>query len=136
MRPAPAIVERGLDLGGEPLAHVESCPRCKKLALATEEIVKLARPDAVRAPADAGDTFSAPATKRRAHPAPEPARRVSLSCSFCHDSLAREQAVFCTGCLAPHHRECFAEYGKCATLGCGAEGFVAPGRAPRRWPLV
>lgn len=31
--------------------------------------------------------------------------RVVLSCSFCHDGMARGDAVFCASCLAPHHRD-------------------------------
>ena len=27
--------------------------------------------------------------------------RVTVSCSFCHDGLHRDEAVFCSGCLAP-----------------------------------
>lgn len=52
--------------------------------------------------------------------------RVRVSCSFCHDGLSRPDAVFCAGCLAPHHEECFMTHGKCSAAGCGVEQLVRP----------
>jgi hypothetical protein len=54
--------------------------------------------------------------------------RVTVSCSFCHDGLSRQEAVFCSGCLAPHHEECFLEHGRCSAAGCGETEIVRPSR--------
>ncbi|MDF1666002.1 MAG: hypothetical protein P1V97_29870, partial [Planctomycetota bacterium] len=51
---------------------------------------------------------------------------ITLSCCYCHDSLARSQAVYCASCLSPHHGECFAEHGLCSAIGCRELKTVAP----------
>ncbi len=137
-RIAPLAVERALGISESPVDedHVASCPSCQELVRAADEAVKLTLPAQLRAPEDGWETISTIAAKRRQHVAVV-APRVSLACSFCRGSLARDQAVFCAGCIAPHHRECFAEYGQCAILGCGSVRTVvsAPGRR-RRAALV
>jgi len=56
-----------------------------------------------------------------------------LACTYCHAEAARDELAFCAGCLAPHHRECFAEHGRCSVQGCAGRGLVQPGAAaPRR----
>jgi hypothetical protein len=54
---------------------------------------------------------------------------VSLTCTYCKDRLERPTAVFCAGCLAPHHADCFEEHGRCAA--CREKRFVHPS-APAR----
>lgn len=56
--------------------------------------------------------------------------RITVSCCFCHDRLSREDAVFCAGCLAPHHEECFMTHGHCSAAGCGQTRLVRPDEAP------
>jgi len=34
--------------------------------------------------------------------------------------------VFCADCLAPHHADCFREYGRCSVHGCGGKQTVSP----------
>lgn len=66
--------------------------------------------------------------------APRTAVVVTLACRFCHDPLARGAAVFCAGCLAPHHADCWREHGRCTVLGCGETRSIRPGTGepPRR----
>lgn len=62
--------------------------------------------------------------------------RVRLSCTYCHDGLVRELSVFCAGCLAPHHEECFRRHGACSALGCPETRTVRPADLPitrSRW---
>jgi hypothetical protein len=51
---------------------------------------------------------------------------ISLSCSYCRGVMTRTGAVYCASCLAPHHPECFAEYGRCSVMGCGERQIVRP----------
>jgi hypothetical protein len=55
---------------------------------------------------------------------------VVLACTYCKDKLERPTAVFCAGCLAPHHDECWKEHGRCAA--CRETRFVHPSAAPRK----
>jgi DNA repair exonuclease SbcCD ATPase subunit len=130
---APLVVERALGLTESPQdeKHVASCPSCQELVRAADEAMKLTLPAPLRAPEDGWQTISALAAKRRQH-VTVVAPRVSLACSFCRGSLTREEAVFCAGCIAPHHRECFAEYGQCAILGCGSVRTVVSATGRRR----
>lgn len=71
--------------------------------------------------------------------APNTPTPLAVRCGYCHDRLARNQAVYCASCLAPQHRDCFAEHGRCVALGCGSARWVTPGRSSgraRRRPLV
>jgi len=57
------------------------------------------------------------------------APRVTLSCTYCHDGLARsggEAAAYCATCLAPHHADCFEEHARCAAPGCDEKRWVLP----------
>jgi len=49
-----------------------------------------------------------------------PAPRITLisSCSYCRGALDRQDAVYCAACMAPHHKDCFGEHGKCCVLAC------------------
>jgi hypothetical protein len=85
-------------------------------------------------------------------PPVEAHRVVKLRCTFCHDSVATGAGVHCAACLALHHPECHAEYGRCAVHGCGERRVLVadrgeygerPEAAPpsgkvgrRRWPLL
>lgn len=57
-----------------------------------------------------------------------PRLTLSLSCIYCHDALARNEAAYCASCLAPHHGDCFAEHGHCAAPGCDELEIVRPRR--------
>ena len=59
-------------------------------------------------------------------PLSQPNVKVVLSCTFCHDALARPSAHYCASCLAPHHADCFAEHGRCAAPGCDERQVVQP----------
>lgn len=60
----------------------------------------------------------------------EPSPIVSLSCSYCRGGMTRRAAVYCASCLAPHHPECFAEYGRCSVMGCSETRIVRPADLP------
>lgn len=49
-------------------------------------------------------------------------------CPFCHDDVARDEAVACQDCLARHHPACWDEGTRCAS--CGADGRLEPTRPP------
>lgn len=55
---------------------------------------------------------------------------IALSCSFCRGGLVRADAVYCASCLAPHHPECWREYGRCSVMGCGEQRVVRPSERP------
>lgn len=65
------------------------------------------------------------------------AGRVSLRCTFCHDALETALAIYCAGCLAPHHEACFEEHGTCSAPGCDQTQILRPTpsglRRKRRW---
>lgn len=73
---------------------------------------------------------------------------IHLACSFCRGGLIRRNAVYCASCLAPHHSDCFNEYGRCSVMGCGEQRVVLPRALPRpeaplpepprraRWPWL
>lgn len=73
---------------------------------------------------------------------------IHLACSFCRGGLVRRNAVYCASCLAPHHSDCFDEYGRCSVMGCGEQRVVLPralprpvaqpieAPAPKRWPWL
>jgi hypothetical protein len=62
----------------------------------------------------------------RANDAPEPGALIAVSCSFCRGTLARVDSVYCASCLAPHHPDCWREYGRCSVMGCGEQRVVRP----------
>jgi len=42
-----------------------------------------------------------------------------IICPFCKESLSNSvQVKQCEACLAPHHVECWKEYGRCTVFGC------------------
>jgi len=52
-------------------------------------------------------------------------------CPYCHDALtAAEPTTSCGNCAAAHHADCFAELGKCASCGQGAQKEFVPYIAP------
>ncbi|MGE0711985.1 MAG: zf-HC2 domain-containing protein [Planctomycetota bacterium] len=55
---------------------------------------------------------------------------ISVACSYCRGAMTRVMAVYCASCLAPHHRECFAEHGRCSVMGCGETKVVRPADLP------
>lgn len=60
--------------------------------------------------------------------------RGAARCAVCHDDLDL-LAVACAGCASVGHVECWAELGRCSTLGCARSGraprrIAAPGRLP------
>lgn len=66
--------------------------------------------------------------------------RVHLNCIYCHAETERDEVLFCAGCLAPHHAECFVAHGRCSAPGCEETRSVRPSEpqapagpeAPRR----
>ena len=77
--------------------------------------------------------------------APTPIReavreRIVLSCTYCHAQLAKPEGAYCATCLAPHHRACFDEHGRCSAPGCDGDDVVVPSRAARparpRWAAL
>ncbi|MCO5166046.1 MAG: hypothetical protein M9894_06725 [Planctomycetes bacterium] len=91
-----------------------------------------ARPDAPP-PVEAGEAAKKPAgVAAEAAAFGGLAPPISLPCIFCHDALARGDAVYCASCLAPHHRECFGAHERCAAPGCGEALTVRPLRVERR----
>lgn len=51
---------------------------------------------------------------------------ILLTCTYCHGTLARREARFCAGCLAPGHADCFEAHGRCAAPGCGETRLLDP----------
>lgn len=61
--------------------------------------------------------------------AEDEAPRVTLSCTYCHDGLnpsAGQALAYCASCLAPHHRDCFDDHGRCSAPGCAETRWVEP----------
>src|SRR4029077_3906468 len=52
----------------------------------------------------------------------EPA--LAITCTYCKGRLERREPVYCAGCLAPHHGDCWEEHGRCAP--CGVPRHVRP----------
>lgn len=52
--------------------------------------------------------------------------KITLSCCYCHDKLARPEAVYCASCLSPHHKDCFKDHGLCSAIGCQERQTVTP----------
>lgn len=51
-----------------------------------------------------------------------------IICPFCKESLSiSAQVKQCEECLAPHHVECWKEYGRCTVFGCTGR------RSMERW---
>jgi hypothetical protein len=137
-----------LDLPTEDLApddrarrdeHLAACEACRERAFAHEvAAAALARaadgpppPAAVRERLLVAAALEAKA--RAAADAPAAAEvaalPIRLRCTYCHAGLATGEAVYCADCLAPAHRPCFVEHGRCPAPGCRGERFVEPRRA-------
>ncbi|MGE0710612.1 MAG: PDZ domain-containing protein [Planctomycetota bacterium] len=119
--------------------HLAGCPRCQAAQAALDGA--LAAP---ALPFDPLDLLPAIREQLQAAPAPaaaeEPALAgVRLLCTYCKDALAPLEVVYCAGCLAPHHGDCFAEHGRCSAPGCEGQRVVRAHEAPlparRRSPL-
>lgn len=69
----------------------------------------------------------------RGRPALRLSERVAAStCAYCHDPL--DPARRDCGCGAAYHRDCWAELGRCATLGCLARADADDRRRGGRCP--
>jgi hypothetical protein len=113
----------------EAKAHLAQCEACRgfqarllaaaaSLATIDAELVD-ARPSAASWERIAARIGSAPAVV-----APE----VAIGCAYCKGKLARPEAVYCAGCLAPHHADCWREHGRCAA--CAVTMLVRAEAAP------
>jgi hypothetical protein len=58
-------------------------------------------------------------------------RAVSVPCPFCRCELEPAQAIICTECETPLHRECHAELGGCARFACVEA--ATPRRRLQKW---
>lgn len=78
--------------------------------------------------------------KLEAEQGPQRLVHVRLQCTFCKDKLESVSSVYCGSCLAPYHKDCFHEYGRCAVQGCAEKRFVQTQITvpkPRRmWPFA
>lgn len=43
---------------------------------------------------------------------------IKICCRFCKGPFARQEAVYCSSCLAPHHLDCHQRHGQCSVLEC------------------
>ncbi|MDF1660856.1 MAG: hypothetical protein P1V97_03745 [Planctomycetota bacterium] len=43
---------------------------------------------------------------------------IKICCRFCKGAFARQEAVYCASCLAPHHVDCHQRHGQCSVLEC------------------
>ena len=60
-------------------------------------------------------------------------RGLTPRCPFCHDDIERgnRDRARCVLCRTLHHAVCFAESGKCTTLGCDSRSVVSRMREAR-----
>lgn len=111
--------------------HVRTCEECTRFARALGEALTAAVPD--EAPvAEVWAKLSEQLGEHRdgagagAKAVGATGLRVTLACTFCHATTLPWDKVFCAGCLAPHHQECFEEHGSCSAPGCAERRFVRP----------
>jgi hypothetical protein len=107
--------------------HLASCPACPDLARELEE--RLAREAAVEPialPEDGWRRIQEGLARAKAAASAGANVFVRVRCSYCHGALERDAAVFCASCLAPGHRECFAEHGRCPAQGCDETRIIEP----------
>ncbi|MDF1665270.1 MAG: hypothetical protein P1V97_26140 [Planctomycetota bacterium] len=120
--------------------HVESCAQCQSRR-GQLSIVKVETPLAA-APFGFFQRISDQIERDRieAEQRPESLVHIKLQCTFCKDKLESKSSVYCGSCLAPYHKDCFAEYGRCAVQGCEEKRFVQTQLTvpkPRRiWPFA
>jgi hypothetical protein len=135
----PLLAARALDKaaldpdeGGRIDRHLAECELCPDLLRDFEAAGgQLAGEPA--APPEVWPALEARLDAIDASEASAPRVLVVLSCTYCHDRLAREAAVFCAACLAPAHEDCWLEHGRCSAAGCGETRSVLPAslrRAP------
>lgn len=109
--------------------HLSSCLACAEEQVLSAGLGRMLEAEAGAAPelpASLRASLVARAAERSApDSSPADAIRVRLVCTYCHDSLA-DAEVFCAGCLAPHHSDCFAGHGACAAPGCESRRWVRP----------
>ena len=124
----------------EPDETVERSDLSQDQAELARAVLMSLRLEAEPVPEGSWEALSAELKTSAAAPRP----KVTLSCTFCHDSLVRRAAVYCATCLAPHHEACFGEHGRCCILGCEETQVVRAGaldppitrEPPRRRPKV
>ncbi|MDC3379178.1 hypothetical protein OAX78_02740, partial [Planctomycetota bacterium] len=115
-------------------AHVKGCDACQA-QLATLN-AGLAPPPVPAPPKDVFAALTARIADQEAQEASEPAGEraqlpVRILCTYCKAGLG-DVPVYCAQCLAPHHRDCFAEHGRCSVTGCESRDVVRIGPAPQR----
>lgn len=49
---------------------------------------------------------------------------ITVACAYCKGSLEPGRSCYCAACLAPHHEDCFRNYGRCSS--CKEVEFVRP----------
>jgi hypothetical protein len=117
---APDSDGSGEDAGDLAAVHVASCERCRALAERARACAPaLALPEG-EPRAGGWDALAGRIEVDRRRQG----IRIAVGCAYCHGVLAREEAAYCAACLAPHHRDCFEEHGRCSGPGCGEARFV------------
>jgi tetratricopeptide (TPR) repeat protein len=116
-------------------AHLEACAGCReRRAKLQETLAHLAAPEKAPEIAPRASSWDAIATRIAAR---EPQLAVAIACIFCKGRLARIDAVYCAGCLAPHHGDCWDEHGACAACNVATRVRAeAPRAQPRRRSLA
>lgn len=114
--------------------HLRGCPRCRAAETETRACLALVTAPPVAPPAELWDRIRLRIERSEAA---DPVRGgapdvvIALSCSFCRGGLVRDEAVYCASCLAPHHPDCFRDYGRCSVMGCAEPRVVRPSELPR-----
>jgi tetratricopeptide (TPR) repeat protein len=123
--------------GARAFAHLGSCPTCQEFHrefFATAQVLKSLPQEILDAQPrpEAWDRIRA----RLAEPAPAgelpvPLGPISIACTYCKGKLPRKEAVYCAGCLAPHHGACWEEHGRCAACAVTQLVRAEESRKPR-----
>ena len=102
--------------------HLQACGACAARVSRVEEALVEIVPEKLEAPADSWQRIKEGIARlERGEPV------VTLTCTYCHDALARTSAVvYCATCLAPCHEDCWKEHGGCAVMGCRGERVLRP----------
>jgi len=118
--------------------HLAACAGCRAAEAEATACLELVAAPAVAAPKAVWGRLQERIRHERSGDGPvrnlEPGAVIALSCSFCRDGLVRAQAVYCASCLAPHHPDCWDEYGRCSVMGCGETRIVRPADLPALEP--
>jgi tetratricopeptide (TPR) repeat protein len=127
-------------------AHVKDCPDCEARR---EDLVSTARLLGSQ-DLELAEIVPAPrnwdAIRERIEAEASDRVSVAIGCAWCKGKLARPDAVYCSGCLAPHHADCWEHDGRCAACGVttrvraeaprvAASRWRAP-RRPGRWAIA